>query len=122
LKELVQHKILINVKQGYTKCSTAIISNNAVMTSDKGIAKALSTNGIDVLLLPPGDILLPGLDYGFIGGTCGMIDERTIAFFGDLYKYAWGHEVLKFLEKHKVHPIFLGKGKLIDRGSIFTID
>lgn len=114
-------KNLLSVKQGYTKCSTAIISDHAIITSDTSIAKLLSNENIDVLLLPPGDISLPGLDYGFIGGTCGLIEDNVLAFFGDLEFYAYGNDVLKFLKKHNVEPVFLRKGKLIDRGSLFAV-
>lgn len=117
----VSHKKKISVPQGYTKCSTAIVSNNAVMTSDLGIARALSKEAIDVLLLPPGDILLPELNYGFIGGCCGLLEEGLIAFYGDLINYYFKDDVYKFLKKHKVEPLFLSKGKLIDRGSILTL-
>ncbi len=84
--------------------------------------KILKENNIDVLLLPPGDIILPGLDYGFIGGTCGLLDNNTLAFYGNLNMYKYGDKVLNFLKKHNVKPIFLSRGKLIDRGSIFCID
>lgn len=120
LLELNSEKKLVNIKQGYSKCSTAIVSCKAVITSDTGIAKALHSENIDVLLLPPGDILLPGLDYGFIGGCCGLIDERLLAFYGHLDNYAFKSEVVTFLRKHKVEPLFLSKGKLIDRGSILV--
>ncbi|KZL93655.1 DUF6873 family GME fold protein [Clostridium magnum] len=122
LLSYMRNKISINVKQGYTKCSTAIVSKNSVMTSDKTIAKALIKEDMDVLLLPPGDILLPGLNYGFIGGCCGLIDENSMAFYGDLNYYAFGKEVLNFLKKYDVEPIFLKKGKLIDRGSLFIVN
>ncbi|WP_097027601.1 DUF6873 family GME fold protein [Clostridium peptidivorans] len=115
-----KNKILVNVKQGYTKCSTAIVSERAIMTSDKGIANSLKSNDIDVLLLPPGDIELPGLDYGFIGGCCGKIDANTLAFYGDLSYYAYGKEVLSFLKKHEIQPVYLRNGRLIDRGSIIV--
>lgn len=121
LLKMIKHKKIINVKQGYSKCSTAIVSNNAVMTSDKKIAKSLYEEGIDVLLLPPGDILLPYLNYGFIGGCCGLLEDNIIAFYGDLHNYLYGKDVFDFLKKHKVEPVFLSKGKLIDRGSILTI-
>ncbi|EDS76304.1 conserved hypothetical protein [Clostridium botulinum C str. Eklund] len=116
-----EKKKLINVKQGYTKCSTAIVTDRAIITSDTIIAKSLKDENIDVLLLPPGDIELPGLDYGFIGGTCGLIEDTILAFYGDLQNYLYGKEVLNFLKKHKVEPVFLRKGKLIDRGSIFRV-
>ena len=117
----LKHKKLINVKQGYTKCSTAVLSNNSVITSDMVIAKELYKENIDVLLLPPGDILLPGLNYGFIGGCCGLIEKNLLAFFGDLNFYAYKTEMFNFLKKHKIEPVFLRKGKLIDRGSILNI-
>lgn len=116
-----ENKILINVKQGYTKCSIAIVNNKAVITSDKGIASALTDKGFHVLLLPPGDIELPGLNYGFIGGCCGLLEENLLAFYGSLESYKYGVEVISFLKEHKVTPIYLRKGKLIDRGSIFAI-
>ncbi|EDU39399.1 hypothetical protein B2H94_18685 [Clostridium sporogenes] len=122
LISLVKHKKLLNVNQGYSKCSTAIVSENAVITSDMKIGKILKENNINVLLLPPGDIILPGLDYGFIGGTCGLLDNNKLAFYGNLNMYKYGDKVLNFLKKHNVKPIFLSKDKLIDRGSIFCID
>ncbi|KOA20225.1 hypothetical protein CLHOM_14300 [Clostridium homopropionicum DSM 5847] len=114
-------KNFLKVKQGYTKCSTAIINDKAIITSDTGIASILSSNHIDVLLLPPGDILLPGLNYGFIGGCCGLIREDVLAFYGNLKYYKYRDEVMNFLKKHKVTPVFLREGPLIDRGSIFAI-
>ncbi|KAJ50748.1 hypothetical protein CTM_16342 [Clostridium tetanomorphum DSM 665] len=122
LLEKVNHKKIISVNQGYTKCSTAIIKNEAIITSDKMIASVMSKENIDVLLLPPGDIILPGLDYGFIGGCCGMIEENIIAFYGNLNHYIYGTEVMNFLYKHNVKPVFLREGKLVDRGSIYTIE
>ena len=118
---ILKNKKLINVNQGYTKCSTCVVNNHAIITSDVSIAKALSIEKIDVLLIPPGDILLPGLNYGFIGGATGLISDNVLAFYGHLDHYLYGKEVLKFLNKHKVEPVFLRNGKLIDRGSIFRV-
>ena len=122
LLSFVTKKNLIHVKQGYTKCSTAILNDNAIITSDKSIHKALLNTDIDVLLLPPGDINLPGLDYGFIGGTCGLFDKNTLVFYGSLDNYKYKNEVLNFLCKYKITPIYLSEGKLTDRGSIFFLD
>ena len=118
---LLKGKILLDVKQGYTKCSTAMISRAAAITSDINIHKVLCSCGIDVLLLPPKYIELPGLDYGFIGGSCGILDEGTMAFFGNLNKYKYGKEVMSFLVKHDIKPLFLRDGPLIDRGTLFCI-
>lgn len=122
LLDLVKNKRKINIKQGYAKCSTALVNEEAVMTSDKNIALELRKIGVDVLLLPPGDIILPGLDYGFIGGTCGLMSKNELAFFGDLNFYTYGKEVKDFLKQHGVEPVFLKSGKLIDRGSLFIIN
>lgn len=121
LLSLLKSKKLINVKQGYTKCSTCVVTNQAVITSDTSIAKSLSLEKIDVLLIPPGDIILPGMNYGFIGGATGLVENDVLAFYGHLEHYLYGKDVLSFLKKHKVEPMFLRTGKLIDRGSIFRI-
>ncbi|GAA0780942.1 DUF6873 family GME fold protein [Hathewaya limosa] len=118
LLKLNNYKKLINVKQGYTKCSTCIVNENSIITSDTNIAKHLTANNFNVLLLPPGDIILEGLDYGFIGGCSGLIEKNVLAFYGDLSYYKYGKEVLNFLKENKVEPLYLRNGKLIDRGSI----
>lgn len=114
-------KKLINVKQGYTKCSCLPINEKAIITSDSGIHKTLSREGFDVLLIPPGDIDLPGLDYGFIGGTGGMISKNTMAFFGSLDQYLYGDDIKKFLSKYNVTPLYLKDDKLTDRGSLLIL-
>lgn len=115
------NKKALNVSQGYTNCSVLNIYNKAFITSDKVIHDTLKNENYDVLLLPPGDILLEGFDYGFIGGTGGMIGDNKIAFFGNLNHYKYGNEILAFLKKHNVTPIYLSDSKLIDRGSILTL-
>ena len=121
LLSLQKDKILINVKQGYTKCSCLPINDNAFITNDPGIFKALSKYNFDILLLPPGDIILEGLDYGFIGGTGGLINDNTIAFFGNLDYYKYGTEIKEFLNKYNITPIYLKDDKLTDRGSLFIL-
>lgn len=120
LLEQIKEKKLINIKQGYSKCSIAIVSEKALITSDKGIYKALAPYGFDILLIPSGDISLPGLDYGFIGGTCGLISKDQMVFFGNLEKHPYGDDIKNFLAKYNVKPIYLSNDKLIDRGSILT--
>jgi hypothetical protein len=122
LLENIKDKILVNVNQGYTKCSTAIVSETSIMTSDKKIAETFRNSNMDVLYLPPGDIVLPGLNYGFIGGCCSLLEKNLMVFYGDLSNYKYGFEVLKFLKKHFVEPYYLSTRKLIDRGSIFKIE
>lgn len=114
-------KIHINVSQGYTKCSILPVRENALITSDNGLYKSLKNYDFDILLLPFGDILLPSLNYGFIGGVGGMISSNQMAFFGDLDSYKWGDSIKKFLRKYDVSPVALRKGRLIDRGSLLIL-
>lgn len=115
-------KVLIDTKQGYTRCSCAIVSENAFITSDKNIYKQLKERNFDVLLIPPGDIILEDFDYGFIGGTCGLINKKEMAFFGNLDKYKYGNDIKEFLRKHDVTPVYLNDTKLIDRGGLLVFD
>lgn len=114
-------KTIISVSQGYSKCSILPVREKALITSDKGIFNILKNYNFDILLVPPGDILLPCLNYGFIGGVGGMISNNKMAFFGDLSYYQYGKEVKDFLFKYDVESISLKEGKLIDRGSLLTL-
>lgn len=115
-----KNKKIINVKQGYTKCSILPLREKAIITNDNGIYNTLKSEGFDILLLPYGDIELSGLNYGFIGGVGGMISNDCMAFFGSLDNYAYGDEVKKFLYKYDIKPIYLNNTKLIDRGSLLV--
>lgn len=121
LLELSKNRKIINVKQGYTKCSILPVREKAVITCDIGIHKTLTEKNFDVLLLPPGDIVLPGFNYGFIGGAGGMISDNTMAFFGSLDNYSFGNEVKSFLYKYDIKPYYLSNEKLQDRGSLLVL-
>ena len=74
----------VNTRQGYARCAVLPLeSAGKAVTADKGMAKILTENGINVLLTQPGGIALDGCDYGFIGGA-SVVDEeaRTVFFFG----------------------------------------
>jgi hypothetical protein len=114
-------KKLINVKQGYTKCSVLPLKEKVAITNDRGIYNSLLVEGFDMLLIPPGDILLPSLNYGFIGGVGGMISEDELALFGSLEYYKYGELIKDFLKKYKIKALPLKKGKLVDRGSLLLI-
>ncbi|WP_072904033.1 DUF6873 family GME fold protein [Hathewaya proteolytica] len=113
---------MIDVPQGYTKCSLAVLGYNCFITSDKPIYNKLHSMGYNILYVPPGNILLPGLDYGFIGGCCGIIDDNTVAFYGNLNFYKYGKEVISFLKKCGIDILYLSKSNLVDRGSILSCD
>ena len=114
---------VLRVKQGYVKCSAAVIDGErkGIITSDSGIARAAKNVGIAVLTVPAGDILLPGYDYGFIGGCTGYDDGRMF-FSGDLSLYRYGKETEDFLSSLGCTPVSLLPGcPLTDYGSILFL-
>jgi len=112
---------IIDTKQGYTKCATCIVAENAVITSDVGIAKQLMANGVDVLQINVGEISLSGMEYGFIGGTCGFIDKNLLAFCGKIENHSSYKEMKSFTDKYLVDIISLYDGELTDIGSVIPI-
>lgn len=110
------------VKQGYAKCSTCILSKEAIITADSQIyGKAIET-GLDSLLISPQkNIVLKGYNYGFIGGATGLISADELAFFGDFNTLADVNIIFEFLLKHCIKPISLTAGNLIDLGGLFPL-
>lgn len=112
---------LINTAQGYTKCSVAPVSDGAFITSDKGIYKACAGYDMDILLIREGHIDLPPYKTGFIGGCCGLSDNKTMLFCGGVNTHPDKDKILKFLEKYNVTPICTNEKTLFDIGSIICI-
>lgn len=111
----------ITVKQGYTKCSIAVVSDEAFITDDISIGSRGDEFGFDVLVIDKGDIKLKNFNYGFIGGATGKIAEDKILFTGKLEKLSDCDRIKKFLYKHNVEPIELTNGEVEDIGSIFPL-
>ncbi|MEG1965241.1 MAG: hypothetical protein RR064_03745 [Oscillospiraceae bacterium] len=111
----------INVNQGYAKCTTCIVDNNSVITSDIGSAQIYKKCGLDVLLIDSGDIDLQGYDYGFIGGCSGLISKNILAFTGDITKHKNWNKIKAFLSDRNVKYICLTDERLIDIGSIIPL-
>ncbi|MBP7177313.1 MAG: hypothetical protein KBA53_13995 [Thermoclostridium sp.] len=113
---------LIHVNQGYAKCATLPITPESLITSDPSIARAACDNGLDVLFLPvQTKIRLPGLSYGFIGGTAGFIARKLIAFTGNLDTLDDAEDVKAFLEKYDVKWICLDENEVIDYGGLLPL-
>ena len=113
---------LINVKQGYTKCSVCIVSENAIITSDRKINESALICGIDSVFIDPKEIKLCGMSNGFAGGICGLIDKNTLAVNGDVTLTSFGAEFVGFCEKHGVSVLPLHGGSPEDIGSILPIE
>ncbi len=121
LSELLKNKTLLNVKQGYSKCSVLVLNESAVITDDESIYKISSDNGIDSLLIRKGDISLDGYDYGFIGGASGKITPDTVIFFGDIEKHRDFDSICLFLKKNGCRYACTDSGKLRDIGGIIAL-
>ena len=112
---------IINVNQGYTKCSICIVNENAIITDDESIFAAAGNFLNDVLFISKGSIRLKGYNYGFIGGCCGKISENKIAFNGEISAHKDCNKIIDFLNKYNVECIELKKGLLDDIGGIIPL-
>lgn len=112
---------IIHTNQGYTKCSCAVVSENAVMTSDEGIYKICLENKIDALKIQSGYIELDGYKYGFIGGCCGYISQNILAFSGDITLHPDYKNIRSFLKNYDTEPLSLLDEPLYDIGGILPV-
>ena len=112
---------LIHCNQGYAACSTVLLNNNALITDDESIHCSAQKNAIDSILISKGSVRLKCRNYGFIGGTCGMIDKNLLAFTGNIDSHTESQAIKIFLNKHSVNYIELTDGPLIDIGGIIPV-
>ena len=112
----------ILVKQGYTKCSISVTSNNSCITTDIKIAQRLKEFGIDALYIKEENIKLLKKDgtfsdkIGFIGGTTLIFDNKFI-LFGDIEKLENKELVKKHLKKYNLELIDFKGEEIVDYGS-----
>ena len=111
---------LIHVNQGYARCSIVPVSNNAIITSDRGISSNAKKHGIDTLLISSKQIVLPGQKHGFIGGASGILSDGTTLFLGDIRLHPDFKKIDGFFNKHKQSYLYLPKLELFDAGTIIT--
>ena len=90
------------------------------ITSDMGIKRVLEANGCDVFYVDPHQIVLPGQDYGFFPGCCGLVDDTGVVC-GALKHLKECKELRKFIRRNGMKIIELYDGELVDVGSIFFI-
>ena len=111
---------IVHVPQGYTKCSTCIVSDNAIITADRPIFDACRDAGIDALLISEGHIDLTGYGYGFIGGASGVCGDK-VYFCGDTSLHPDGERIKEFCQKHGKTAVSLSDKRLYDVGTIMFI-
>ena len=111
---------IINVKQGYPACTTLKISENAAITADHGMATALNAEGISVLMIENGGVLLPPYEYGFIGGAASVYED-TVYFLGDINTHPHANMIIDFINLNKKRVISLSEEPLRDLGGIIFL-
>lgn len=121
IKELANGKTVIDVNQGYTKCSVCAVSDKAFITDDKSIYKALKNAEYDVLEVEKGSVALNGYDYGFIGGACCKISKDILAFFGNAKAHKSYDAIKAFCKNYNVDLLSLDSERLCDIGSFIPI-
>lgn len=108
------------VAQGYSHCSTCIVSENAIISADTGIVEKAQKVGIDTLKIGEGSIFLPPYNFGFIGGSCGSYSDK-IYFCGSLKHHPDGEKIRDFCKKHEKTVVELIDSPLVDVGGILFI-
>ena len=110
---------LINVNQGYSKCSVCVVNDEAIITSDQGIYNS-AKGELDVLLVKAGYVKLKNMPYGFIGGASGIIDG-TLVFNGNIKEHSDYNNIKSFCANHHVNIYPLHDGDLEDIGSVIQL-
>ena len=111
----------IEVNQGYTRCSTMVLTEEAVITEDVALAQNYRAHGYDVLVIEKGHIILPGFNYGFFGGTGGVIEDVLI-LNGALKYHPDEVAIRNFVQRLGLRIEALHDGPLIDCGSILYLN
>lgn len=113
---------ILNTNQGYSKCSTAIVDNNSIITSDPSIYKVAINNKIDALKIKEGYINLPGVNHGFIGGCTGKLNKDLLAFTGNIKLHPDYCNIKDFCRNYNIYTYSLSHFNLLDIGGIIPIE
>lgn len=128
---------LIDVEQGYSKCSTCVVDDNSCITTDIGIARKLLDAGIDTLYVSEPDIKLKTrankifvkestmsfVDsemQGFIGGAMARLGD-TVILFGDISNLVNGTKIKNFVEKKGLKFHHFEGLDIVDYGGILEV-
>jgi hypothetical protein len=112
---------IIFVRQGYPACTVLKVSDSAAITADPGMKRALEKEGISVLNIENGSILLFPYEYGFIGGAAGVFGD-TVYFLGNLSSHPQYENIIRFITDNKMKVISLSDEPLADLGGILFIE
>ena len=111
---------ILHTNQGYAKCSTVTVSENALITADESIYKVALSAGIDALKIRSAHIGLDGYDTGFIGGATGVSQEHVF-FCGNVCSHPDANDVISFCHKHGKSAVSLTNEPLYDYGTVMLL-
>ena len=118
--EIIQKEKLnmIDINQGYSNCSIAVIDDKSVVVTDKKIAEKLIEKNLDIKLLKnDGDYSRMS---GFIGGCIARIDNK-IVIFGDISKIDRDNKIQKFIQSRNLELVSFKGLDVIDYGGVLVI-
>ena len=115
---------MIDTQNGYAKCSTAVVTENAIITDSKDIGKkAREENAVDVLEIPYGGVRLLNTNRGYIGGCCFKLSKDILAFTGQIKNHPKYEEIKSFCLSHGVFIEELSDEEMpVDIGGAVIID
>lgn len=111
---------IVDVRQGYAKCSTLVLGEKQLITADRGIAKAAEPF-CEVLCISEGGITLAPYAYGFIGGASFVL-ENTVYFFGDIDTHTDAASIKACIAQNGYSAVSLSGGTLCDCGGAIIIE
>jgi len=110
----------ITVRQGYIRCNVVALPNGTFITSDRGIAKSMKQQALEVLFVDPSPVKLNGFDHGFFGGACGLLGNMLFVC-GSLNHFKEKELIEAFAARAGVQIIELFEGQPMDVGTILFL-
>ncbi|MBK5253840.1 MAG: hypothetical protein JJE03_05215 [Peptostreptococcaceae bacterium] len=112
---------LIDIPQGYAKCSIIVVNEENIITYDRGISRKIYTdyfpNSPTILQINPGHVTLPGMRVGFLGGASGRLGDEII-FNGDLNEHPDALKIKAYIESRGLKCVWFNDYPLVDIGTI----
>ncbi len=112
---------VVNVAQGYAKCSTAHLGDGArapIISADETILRAARERGVPAYKIMPGGVSLPGYDTGFFGGASFFADG-TLYTLGDVDQHPSAETIKDAALTHGVRVHSLSDQPLFDSGCLY---
>ncbi len=111
---------IINIMQGYAKCSVCPITPFAAISADVSFYRAAEKAGIDALFITNDSVRLEGFKNGFFGGAAYMKNKTTLCAKGNLRKHPDYETICVFLARYGIKAES-GEGDIEDFGSLCAI-